>query len=170
MFKFISILFLLIPFTGLAQNIHFGQRADSVQLLVANEVQTHYNANSYLTKLYAETRYKDKQIIEVLLIKENILIPHLSKSANYCIRYVMVNGYLEKVITDYSNSTLDEVRSLFLPERTNVAGYYFVSNYSQFSRLYELNNGHTIDELQLTNWDRLPLSVKEAVYMLNRKH
>ncbi len=151
------------------QSIHFGMSADSVQLLVADEVQGHYDAGQWLTKLRAETREYKGQVVEVLLFKENILMRQFEKGAKFCIHYVMQQGRLAAIITQYENLTLEEVKILIMPGRSNVGGYYFTSNYQFFSKVYIAANGLVTDEYQPANSRNVPYSIQEQVRALNMK-
>ena len=168
----IAVLLILINTTAFGQKqsgIYIGQRADSIQTFVAQEVQSHYNAGGYLVKMSAETRYKNRQVSEVMLCKENVLARELQKSIDFCIHYVMGNGYLSHIVTKYSNITLSEAKAMLVFNRTNIGGYYFSSNFQYYSKVYADSTGIVIDDYRPTVITDLPLSIQEQLKMVSGK-
>ncbi|RKR80589.1 hypothetical protein BDD43_0713 [Mucilaginibacter gracilis] len=166
---YVAIGWFIISSTAFGQQIkgvYFGQRADSVQALVASEVQSHYNSGGWLMKLNARTIDFKGEIREVVLCKENVLIHNFDKGINLCVHYVMSNGVLVAISTQYANLSIAEIKNLFSPDRRNIGGYFFDSDYRHYSRLFVANNGLATDEYRQTIWTELPLQVRQQLEIM----
>lgn len=147
-------------------NIYIGQPVDSVQNMVATEVQGHYSAKSYLTKLYAETHYRNKQIYEVMLCKQNILVPELQKSLDYCLFYEIVRDRLSYIITKYRNLTAIEAKRVYFAGKTNIGGYYFDPGFRYYYRIVADDSSGLNIEYRKTEFDRLPFTIQEQLKVI----
>lgn len=148
--------------------IYIGQRVDSVQALIAQEVQTHYNAGGWLMKMNAQTIDFKGQVKEVILCKENVLMHRFNKGVNFCIHYIVSNDTLSTMVTHYSNLTFDEVKDLIVSDRTttNMGGYYFNSDYKAYRRIYTTDNGSILVEYKKTVIGQLPVNVREQLRLI----
>ncbi|MBD1364557.1 hypothetical protein IDJ77_12125 [Mucilaginibacter sp. ZT4R22] len=153
-------------------HVFIGQHVDSVQRIVALEVQGHYNAGGYLVKMSAHTiDYKGKPVT-IILCKENVLNASVNKGINLCVNYFIVKDTVFYIATEYKNLSEIEVKGILLSDRrlTNVAGYYFDSNYRFYHRVIKNGDGSVVDEYRKTVFERLPLSVREQLGILLKKH
>ncbi|MCJ8208074.1 hypothetical protein MUY27_00045 [Mucilaginibacter sp. RS28] len=151
------------------RHIFIGQQRDSVQALVAAEVQIHYGAGGYLTKVTASTEDYKGKAVAVILCKENVLIEGIEKGLQICTRYVIQNDTVAIIRTQFYNLSLQELIALLRPGRTNVSGYYFDPGYHIYHKIYIDAAGVTTDDQFATVWERLPIGVAENLRLLLKK-
>lgn len=147
-------------------DIHLGQRADSVELIVGREVQGQYNSGGWLIKMNAQTIDYKGQVKEVILCKDNLLLGGFEKGTSLCIHFIVANGILSKIITQFNNLSLDEVKQLVRPGKTNMTDYYFDADYRHYSHVYAAQSGVICAEYRQTIIADLPSGVKEQLKMI----
>ncbi|MEO6520349.1 MAG: hypothetical protein ABIN91_01620 [Mucilaginibacter sp.] len=150
--------------------VYIGQKATEIQTIVGNEVQTHYNAKDWLTKTRAQIKHANGCVSEVILYKENVLIPEFQKSANYCVHYIIKGDTLSHIATEYLNLNMKEVRSFFSTAHvTRVRDYYFFTSYQNYFFLYLTDKGTIVEDFRKTILAELPPNIQEEIIMLNKK-
>jgi len=174
--RFFFIVFLLtFPVPAYCQQfydpqIHIGQPADSVQTIAGKDVQTYYNAGGWLMKLNAQTIDYKGTLKEVIFCKENILIPYFNKGVNVCTHFVMERDTLCRIMTEYKNLSLQEVKYLMVvSRRINMTDYYFDPDWKSYHHVYTGADGFVVDDFRKTRKEQLPLGVLEQLHMIADK-
>lgn len=154
---------------ALSQSIYIGDDAQKVRSLVQYEVQTFYQAQGYhQVEMSWDTKYHDGQISEVILCKENVPMIDLRKAVDFCVHYVIQNGNLSKIITQYKNISLKELQTALSKLNTTIGNYFFDNDFEHYSRIYLSSNGLATKEYTQTVIKELPLNIKDQIQSLRQ--
>ncbi|MBA4283864.1 MAG: hypothetical protein C0432_06200 [Candidatus Puniceispirillum sp.] len=150
-----------------AQTIHIGQDGEQIKQIIELTTRSHNRPDSYGNRASSravwDVRYQDGQVSEVIQCFYNQYLVDFQIIADFCKYYVMNNGKLSYVLTQYENVSLSDLRKHFnnsYKER-KVEDYYFSEDFRHYSKLYLHQNGLATVEWRINNPLNLPSSVKE---------
>jgi len=165
----IFILTLLLPYciNGYSQNITFGQTADVVKSYAETQVNEFYNSGAngtYDMAMKTQTKYNnDGHIVEVQLYKLHMPDIQLQKRVDCCIRYVMSKEILTKIIFQYRNVTVNELKIIAAKHHILIGQYYFDANFEHYQTIHENPDGTSSVTFYTTDLDALPKNIRDKV-------
>ena len=168
--RLIILTFLILGFGQLkSQTIEIGQDANEVKQIIKWRTQqrTGYDSygNSKGNNVTWDANYYNGQITEVIQCWSNQYMIDLRLSANFCKYYIMENGKLVYVLTQYENVSLAKLQSgyEYSTDEIKIDDYYFSQDYKTYSTLYLAKNGYATVKWEETNTDLLPSSIKKSI-------
>jgi hypothetical protein len=164
--KKVVIIFILLIFVSRISAQEIGQDALTVKSIVEYYVKNYYDSQGYKqVKMRTDTKYYNGKISEVVLYQENVPALDeelLGRTFDYKTRYVMKNNLLNKLITEYNNLSIEELKSI-TDDKNKIGDLYFTANYTFFNKIYLNANGLATKEYRKTNLDELPINVKSII-------
>lgn len=152
-----------------AQTIHVGQDGEQIKQIIELTTRSHNRPDSYGNRASSravwDVRYQNGQVSEVIQCFYNQYLIDFQIIADYCKYYIMNNGKLSYVLTQYENVSLSDLRKHFnnsYKER-KVGEYYFSEDFKHYSKLYLHQNGLASVEWRINNPLNLPSNIKEKL-------
>lgn len=168
--RLIILTFLILCFGQLkSQTIEIGQDADEVKQIIKWRTQqrTGYDSfgNPKGNNVVWDANYYNGQITDVIQCWTNQHLVNLRMSVNFCKYYIMENGELAYVLTQYENISLDKLKKGFENSNNDIKidDYYFSQDYKTFSTIYLAKNGYATAKWEKTDTDLLPSSIKKSI-------
>jgi hypothetical protein len=157
--------------TSYGQNlIYLGQAAEEVQGLIKYQVDVYNQARGYKSvAMDWDTKYFNGKISEVILCKDNAPMIDLQRAVNYCTHYKMKNGTLEKIISQYENVSVEELKRTTVQQNSKVGDFYFTDQYNSIIQVYLAANGLATQEYKTVILSELPKEVQTLVTKLRKE-
>lgn len=166
----LTLIFVFSFINGWCQAPTIGQSAGEVKSLIDYEVSSYYRAQGYhQVRMDNHTYYKNGQISEVVICKENVPMLDLQKAGNFCTHYMMNKGRLLYIAIQYSNISIEELEAVMQKSSTHVGKYYFGDDDQTFSKVYLSQSGQATKEIHNINLEPLPLAVKNQLAAIRAK-
>lgn len=89
-----------------------------------------------------DKKYNDGVLTEIVVYQNKQLFYDLDTIANARVRYVMKNGRLNNILTQFQNVSTDYVRNKFdkYYSKTKVSNYYFTDDYQYYRIVSKVGN------------------------------
>ena len=142
--KHISITILLLLFVNIckSQNIEIGQDSQEIKNIIEWSTKNHKRPDSFGNKSNSywtyDTKYYNGRIVEVIQCYQNQYLIDFRVNADYCKRYIMENGKLSYILTQFENISTDQVKENYtsLYSKSKINDFYFDDNYKNYSKIY----------------------------------
>ncbi len=166
----LTAVFALLFINGWCQTPAIGQSASEVKALIDYEVSSYYRSQGYhQVRMDHRTDYKNGQISEVIICKENVPMIDLQKAGNFCTHYVMNKGKLFYIAIQYSNISIEELEVVMRKSSVQVGKYYFGDDNQTYSKVYLSQSGQATKEIHDIGLEPLPLTVKNQLATIKTK-
>jgi hypothetical protein len=167
-YKLILLAFLMSLFDiSFGQTIKIGQEAENVKRLVEwyTRNSTGYDSygNSKANNVVSDVKYFDGEISEVIQCYTKQFIIDFRISADFCVHYIMKNGKLSVITTQYENISVSKLKELFdksYGDRKS-GDLYFSEDYNNYSKIYLHKNGLATVEWCATNPNDLSAEINK---------
>lgn len=167
------LLVLFMPVRMKAQQVKIGDDATKVKGQVEwliRDYEQHKPIGSF--RMTSRTKWSNGKIAEVDIERENV--PHVGrngeiKNLSFVTRYIMANGQLARILKEYYNLSLSELKQQQHSEHNDIGGYYFEPDYLTYATVFVGKNGLATLEIMQSNISKLPLNVKSVVIERRRK-
>jgi hypothetical protein len=167
---FLPFVFLCTVQKCFCQNIIIGQSAEQVKGLVNYEVESYRRAQGYHpVRMDYSVKYKNGQISEVILCKENAPMIDLPKAVDFCTHFIMANGHLATILLQYSNISISELESVMNKSNIHIGSYYFSNNQDTYSKVYLSTTGLAIKEIKSKILNPLPATIENQLSALQQQ-
>jgi len=152
-----------------SQTIEIGQEAEYIKRLIEWSTKDHNRPDSYgnysTTRIAYNVAYKNGEISDVIQCVKNQFNLDLKMPVIFCIHYLMVNGKLNSIITEYDNVSIEKLKTAY--DRIH-NGYifnelYFEKDYEHFSKVYLSKNEKATIEYKKTELNALPVSLRKNI-------
>lgn len=151
--------------------IYFGQSAESVSRVIQMQVEGYYNASGYHSvEMNWDNKYYNGKISEVQLCKDNVYMITAGIIVNFCSSYVMKDGLLAKIITQYDNLSVDELEKATLKLNTKISKYYFDEKYENYTIIYLSSNGLATEEYKPVILKDFPAEIQLKIKTLQAEY
>jgi len=163
----IILVFGLVPLKS--QTISIGQPAEEIKTLIEWSTTNHNQADSYgnysSSRASWDVSYYNGQIIEVLQCMMNQYYINLGMSVNLCKHYMMENGKLAFILTDYENVSKEKLIQAYdkLYNDTKVGDFYFEADFKHYSKIILAKNGHAAIEWKKVDIETFSSSVQDEI-------
>jgi len=137
--KFIVLTILALSLSQLkSQNIKIGRPAEEVKLLIELSVKNSGNRNSSW-----DVKYYDGNISDVILCYQNQYLIDFRITTSYCKHYIMSNGKLSYIKTQYQNVSTEKLNEIYnnLYGESKRKGLFYDTDYEHYSKIYLAKNG-----------------------------
>ncbi|TSD66408.1 hypothetical protein FFF34_003115 [Inquilinus sp. KBS0705] len=166
----LTLIFVFFFINSWCQAPTIGQSAGQVKSLVDYEVSSYYRAQGYhQVRMDNHAYYKNGQISEVVVCKENVPMIDLQKAGNFCTHYMMNKGRLFYIAIQYSNISIEELEAVMRKSSTQVGKYYFGDDNQTYSKVYLSQTGQATKEIHDIGLEPLPLTVKNQLTTIKTK-
>jgi len=163
------ILFTVNPIQSYAQRIEIGQNAEEIKQLIEWSTKErsgydHYG-NSNGNNVTWDTKYNNGIIKEVIQCYKKEYLFDLRMYANYCKRYIMKQGKLSYVLTQYENVSLNKLKILYdnLYAKNKLGNLYFSDDYKHYSKVYLSKNGYATIKWKKTEMVEIPIKFRKLI-------
>lgn len=150
-----------------AQTDYFGKPASEIKQWVQWEVESRTGYDSYGNSkgnnVNWDVKYYDGKIEHVVICYYNQYLIDFRLSANFCKYYLMSNGVLNSIATQYENISTSKILSFY----NNNSDYikngdnFYSSDLKTVSKVYLAKNGQATIEYSEINQDELPYDVQQ---------
>ena len=168
----LTVILTFILATSFGQTIEIGQDAREIKQLIewTTRDRTGYDSygNSKGNNVVWDVKYFNGQISEVIQCFYRQYLIDFRVSADFCKHYIMENGKLAYVLTQYENLSVSQLKEFFDQSYNDrkAGDLYFSDDYKNYSKIYLHKNGLATVEWGATNPNDLPPSIKTEI---NRK-
>lgn len=137
----------------------------SVEWLVRDRTGYDSFGNAKWNNLASDVKYYDGAISEVILCFSQQLVYDLRMKVDFCKYYVMENGRLSYVLTQYENVSLSRVKAMYdqSSEYQKIGESFYSKDYEHCSKIYLHPNGLATVEWKAANVNNLPAQIKTEV-------
>ena len=155
--------------TAYGQQIKIGQDASYVKQLIqySTQMRTGYDSygNSKGNNVDWDVKYYNGEISEVIQCYSQQYLIDFRTVADFCKHYIMDNGRLAYVLTQYENISVSKLKEYF--DRSNIdtkAGdLYFSDNFKTYSKIYLHQNGLATVKYTTAKQSDLPKSIRSSI-------
>jgi hypothetical protein len=146
-----TIIGILILTNSLAQEIEIGQNAEEIRYIVER-------GSKYAPNTDWNLRYENGEISDVILCYYNEYIVDIGIEADFCKHFVMENGKLVYILTQYETLSIDQLKKYYnsLNQYRKVDDLYFSEDNKNYSKVYLHKNGLATVEWGLTDPKDMP--------------
>lgn len=154
-----------------SQTVKIGQDAESVKRLIEWSTNEHNKPDSFGNyssgKVSSDVQYNNGVITDVIQCYKNQFYVDLRMSVDFCKHYIMGNGKLAYILTQYENVSKEKIIKVYdeLYEDTKVNDLYYDEEFEHYSKIYLGNNGYATIEFRKAELDKMPASVKKEIEM-----
>ncbi len=153
-----------------SQTIKIGQDSKQIKMLIEWQTNNHNKPDSYGNRASSEAsldvEYQNGQIRDVVLCYENAFLIDFRIITNFCKHYIMEDGKLKYVLTQYENISLHQLESAFNNshgEHRKIGDYYFSEDFEHYSLIYLAKNGYTTEEYRKTANENLSSNILKQI-------
>lgn len=148
--------FLFINLNVFSQ-IKLHQPTEQTQYFLKYLVEGHYNWK-------VDTKYNDGTITEIVIYQHKEFFYDLNTIANARIRYIMKDGRLNNILTQFENLSTDYVKKQFdeYYSETKISNYYFTKDYQEYRTISKIGKYASINH-QSVNFEDFDLEVSEEI-------
>jgi sporulation protein YlmC with PRC-barrel domain len=166
-FKFFLIAFLLVSSTRLfAQRISLGDKVGDVSNILRDRIRHYYNAqNSDGMETGINLKHYNGEISEIDVWIKNGFLYDLQLTADYTTRYIMSDGKLDYISTQYANLSVEKIRNSFnsLYGKRHIGNFYFEEDYASYKMITLGKRGLATVEQISTSTTRFPDTVADLL-------
>lgn len=149
-----------------SQTIEIGQDADNIKRLIEWSTNDHNKPDSFGN--YASSRavwdiqHQNGIITDVIQCFRNQYYLDLNMSVDYCKHYIMDNGKLAYILTQYENVSTDKLKKVYdqLYGPRTINELYFEEDFKHYSKIYLANNGYATIEWRKAELNQIPSTVR----------
>jgi hypothetical protein len=140
-----------------SQTVKIGQSANEIKLLIEWITKDHNKPDTY--GRYSDARYNSNvlynngQINEVVQCVQNEFIYDFMMNVNFCKHFIMNQGVLSYILTQYENLSLEKIQKLYNENYsdTKIGNLYFDDEFTHYSKLYLASNGKATLEYKMVD-------------------
>ena len=161
------LLVLIFPIQIKAQQVNIGDDATFVKGRVEwliRDYEQHEPVSNFTMR--SEIKWGNGKVLEVDLIRNNTPHPYKNREIKYLsfnTRYIMKDGKLSRILQEYYNLSLNELKQLQNNDFINIGSYYFSHDYSIYTTIFMGKNGLATLELIKTELNKLPQNIREII-------
>jgi len=169
-FKVILTVTVLLVFgQAKSQTIEVGQDATQIKTLIEWTTKDHNKPDSYGNTSNSywtwDVKYYNGQIEDVIQCYQDQYLIDFRVIANYCKHYVMENGKLAYVLTQFDNISLEKLKEFYSDNYSadKIGELYFSDDLEHYTKIYLANNGLATKEWRKTIISELPSNIQQSV-------
>jgi hypothetical protein len=165
----LTVLLLCVITMTYSQTIDIGQDARETKYMVEyiTKSRTGYDSygNSRGNNVAWDVKYFNGEISEVIQCFDKQFLLDFRIEADFCKYYIMENGKLAYILTQYKNVSVGKLKEYFDQSHKNnkVGNLYFSEDFKNYSKIFLHTNGLATVEWGATNQNDLPKSVKAEI-------
>jgi hypothetical protein len=154
-----------------SQTVEIGQDAESVKRLIEWSTNEHNKPDSFgnysSASVSSDVQYNNGVIMGVIQCYKNQFYVDLRMSVDFCKYYMMVNGKLAYILTQYENVSKEKIIEVYdrLYKDSKVNNLYFDEEFEYYSKIYLGKNGYATIEFRKAELDKMPANVKKEIEM-----
>lgn len=168
--KLLIITVLILSFGRLnSQTIEIGQDAEQIKRLIEWTTKDHNKPDSYgnysSSRASWDASYNNGQIIDVIQCFENQFYLDLRMNVNLCKHYIMEQGRLAYILTQYENVSKEKIIEMYdeLYKDSKVNNLYFDEEFEHYSKIYLGKTRYATIEYRKVDLNKVPVSVKKEI-------
>jgi hypothetical protein len=158
-----------------SQTVRIGQDAAYIKHLIEWSTNEHNKPDSY--GRYSDARanwdvlYYDGQITNVIQCITNQVFIDLKMRVNFCKHYIMEDGRLAYILTQYENVSTNSLVSVYdeLYGDKKINNLYFDDDYQHYSQIYLSKNGHATIEWRRTELSQIPSRFRHEIENMQKE-
>ena len=165
----IIILFLLGTECISAQIIDIGQDAEHVKQVIQYTTENKNRPDSYgnypSSKVNWDVVYKNGDIIEVIQCYYDQFKIELNMITDYCTFYIMEEGKLSHINTQYGNVSLEKLKNAYKKKYEGFIynGLFFEQSFDYYLKIYLSDNNLATVEFRKTILEELPVNIRKTI-------
>lgn len=161
---------LLLPYViSTAQTVDIGQDAQYIKALIERSTYEKNKPDSFGNyssgRVSWDVKYYNGIITDVIQCFKNQFYIDLRMQVDFCKHYVMKNGKLAYILTQYENVSTDKLKEVY-DKLNNVHKYndlYFEEDFKHYSKLYLDKNGLATIEWRSVDLNQIPSNIKKEI-------
>ena len=168
--KLLILTLLFLGFIQLrSQTIDIGQDADYIKKVIEFTTKDHNIPDSYgnssSSRIKWDVVYKNGKIADVLQCFNGQYNIDLRMNTDYCKHYMMVNGKLAFILTQFENVSVEKLKEAY---KDIYKGFikndlYFEKDLEYYSKIYLGKNGNATIELRRAEISELPMNLRSSI-------
>lgn len=164
----LMIMFLALNKCGLFSQ-EIGQSSKEIKQIIkyTTQLRTGYdtNGNSKGNNVTWDVKYYDGQIVYVIQCYVNQYLLDFGIITNLCKQYVMEDGKLAYILTQYEKLSLKKLKEVYDKSygENKIGNIYFTEDTTHFRKLYLNSNGLATAEYRKTEISKLPNDVQKII-------
>lgn len=173
--KYFILSILVFGYTQIkSQTIEIGQDAEYIKSRIEWATRDHNKPDSdgrfSDARASWNVKYNNGQIVDVIACRENQMMLDLMMQVNACVHYIMENGKLAVILTQFENVSKEKLVVAYdkLYKGKKIGNLYYDDNFSHSSEIYLAKNGQATIEYRNADMNKIPLNLRNDIAK-NRK-
>ena len=152
-----------------SQTVEIGQDAESVKRIIEWSTNEHNKPDSFgnysSARVSSDVQYNDGVITDVIQCYRNQFYIELCMSVDFCKHYVMGNGKLAYILTQFENVSTGKLIQAFnrLYGERKQNDLYFEEDYKHCSKIYLSKNGLATIEWKNVKMNQIPSNIRQEI-------
>lgn len=165
----VTILLILFGQTR-SQIIDMGQKAEDVKALIEWTTRDHNKPDSFgnlaSSRATTDVKYENGEIKDVIQCFEKQFIIEFGLTVNYCKHYLMKNGKLSYILTQYENVSTEKLITQYSRTSNKIGEYFFDNDFEHFSKIFLGANKLATVEYRKTKLEPISNSIRSQIEII----